>query len=95
MPLSYPQVAPDTTPDYLCRGGEKRHGRVYSLRIDPRNDLSLHMPSDFNELRLDAWNPNNLKKDCQKVARHVARTLDVTVEIVKHLADGDRTEGWY
>lgn len=40
-------------------------------------------------------NPNNLNRDCRRVAARVAVALGVEVEVVKHLAQGDRVEGWY
>jgi len=63
--------------------------RRYSLRIDGEN----FAPADFNEI--GAYNPNNLNKDARLVARYVAASLGVEVEVVKHLATGDRVEGYY
>lgn len=65
------------------RGGVRRHGRRYSFRIE--NDL--HDPESFNEICV--YNPGNLAKDATTLAQHISTVLDVEVEIVKHLADGD------
>lgn len=81
----------ETKPLYLCRGGEVRHGRVYSLRIE--GDTTLHHPSQFNDLGV--YNPGNLAKDCRAVAQYVATALGVEVEVIKHLAGGDRTDRTY
>ena len=73
-------------PQIFCRGGEIRHGRRYSLRINGE----LLMPAEFNEIGV--YNPNNLSKDVNKVAQHVATALDVEVEVVKHVANEDRVD---
>jgi hypothetical protein len=63
--------------------------RRYSLRVQG----TLLDPEMFNEI--GTHNPRGLKKDAAKVAGHLARGLGVEVELVKHLATGDRDEGYY
>ena len=64
------------------------HGRRYSLLIEG----TLYAPVEFDSR---PENPNNLNRDARIVAARVAESLGVTVEVVKHLATGDRIEGFY
>jgi hypothetical protein len=50
-------------------------------------------PEDFNEIGI--YNPRNLKHGATKVAAYLAHALDTEVILVKHLATGDREEGYY
>src|SRR6187551_2517281 len=81
MPTSF-QTAP--RPHY------PPYGRRYSLRIAG----DLHAPIDLMDWDDAMLNPNNLKRDCRIVADRAAVALGVEVEIVKHLATGERVEGW-
>lgn len=65
-----------------------KYGRRYSLLIDG----VLYAPVEFDSR---PENPNNLNRDARIVAARVAEALGVTVEVVKHLRNEDRVEGFY
>lgn len=71
--------------------GKERYGRRYSFKVAGSEDL--FDPADFN--MVGAYNPGNLNKEARAVARKVAAVFNTEVTVVKHLAQGDREEGFY